>query len=79
MYYRPVNMEEKKGLYMHWLEIYARDKFLEFARAHGNGNWAFETLEYHIYVENIDKYEHLNEDEKFILNSFMKSFRSLYK
>ena len=77
--YRPVNMEEKKGLYMHLLEAYARDKFLEFARAHGNGLWAFETLEYHIYVENIDKYERLNEDEKFILNSFMKSFRSLYK
>lgn len=64
---------------LHPIEARLVVKFLEIAKKHGNGLWAFEELEWLVYIENIDKYESLDEEEKFILNSFMKAFRSLYK
>ena len=75
----PVNIDEKKNLYMHPLQIMAREMFLDIVKKHGNGKWAFEELEWLVYVEEIDEYEKLSEEEKWILNSFMRAFRSLYK
>ena len=98
----PVNMEEKKNLYMKPVQIMARDmfldlneeleclfmhpleakmrrKFLEIVKKHGNGLWAFEELEWKIYVDGIDAYEALSEEEQWDLNTYMISFRSLYK
>jgi hypothetical protein len=77
----PVNFNEKGilELYMSPVQIAAREGFLHIVEEHGNGKWAFEELEYKVYVEHIDEYEALNEEEKYDLNTFMISFRSLYK
>ena len=57
-----------------------KERFLKISENHnGNGLKAFEQLEYEIYVEHIDEYEALEEEEKIRLNVFMKAFRSLYK
>lgn len=64
---------------LHPIEAELITVFLKIAQKHGNGLWAFEELEWLVYIENIDKYESLNEEDKFILNAFMKAFRSLYK
>ena len=76
---RPVEMDLRKHLYLHPIELYVRDLYLEIIQKHGNGKWAFEELEWKIYVEDIDKYEALSEYDKIILNLYMKAFRSLYK
>ena len=75
----PVNIDMNKELYMKPVQIAARDAFLKLVRKHGNGKWAFEELEWLLYVQNIDAYESLSEEEKFDLNTYMISFRSLYK
>lgn len=75
----PVNIDDNKLLYMHPLQAAARDLFLEISKKHGNGKWAFEELEYKLYVEHIDEYEALSEEDKFALNIYMIAFRSLYK
>ena len=75
----PVNIDMNKELYMKPVQIKAREAFLKLAKKHGNGKWAFEELEWLLYVQNIDAYESLNEVEKFDLNTFMIAFRSLYK
>ena len=75
----PANIEENLELYMHPIQIKARNRFLEICKEHGNGKWAFERVEWEVYVDNIDAYEALSEDEKWILNTFMIAFRSLYK
>ena len=77
--HKPADIEGKLYLYLKPVQIRARERFLEICEAHGNGRWAFETLEWEVYVEHIDEYESLSEDEKFDLNTFMISFRSLYK
>jgi hypothetical protein len=64
---------------LHPIEAELITVFLKIVQKHGNGLWAFEELEWLVYIENIDKYESLNEEDKFILNAFMKAFRSLYK
>ena len=76
---KPIDIEKVKNLYMHPVQIAARDEFLKIVTQHGNGKWAFEELEWKLYVDNIDKYEELSEDDKFALNTYMISFRSLYK
>ena len=76
---KPVDMELSKGAYMHPIEIYVRDLYLQIVQKHGNGKWAFEELEWEIYVKGIDSYEAMSRDDKIILNLYMKAFRSLYK
>lgn len=61
------------------MEAKLRNAFLKIVEKHGNGSWAFEELEWKVYVEHIDEYEAMNEDDKFHLNVFMRAFRSLYK
>ena len=77
----PVNFNDKERLssYMTPVQIAAREGFLKMAEKHGNGKWAFEELEWKVYVEHIDEYEALSEEDKFSLNTFMIAFRSLYK
>lgn len=78
--YKPLDLNnELECLYMHPVEAKIRNKFLDIVRKHGNGKWAFEELEWLVYIEHIDEYEAMNEDEKFLMNVFMKAFRSLYK
>ena len=78
--YKPLYLNnELECLYMHPVEAKIRNKFLDIVRKHGNGKWAFEELEWLVYIEHIDEYEAMNEDEKFLMNVFMKAFRSLYK
>lgn len=77
---KPLDLnDELECLYMHPIEAKMRHRFLEIAKKHGNGKWAFEELEWLVYVEEINEYEKLSEEEKWILNSFMRAFRSLYK
>ena len=78
--YRPLDLNnESECLYMTPIEAKLRRKFLKLVEKHGNGLWAFEELEWIVYVEHIDEYEAMNEEDKFHLNVFMKAFRSLYK
>ena len=78
--YKPLDLnDELECLYMHPIEAKLRNKFLEIAKKHGNGEWAFEELEWIVYINAIDEYEKLSEDDKWVLNSFMRAFRSLYK
>ena len=78
--YKPLDLNnELECLYMHPVEAKIRNKFLDIVRKHGNGKWAFEELEWLVYIEHVDEYEAMNEDEKFLMNVFMKAFRSLYK
>lgn len=75
----PKEMDNVLDLYLHPIEIKIRNRFLEISKRHGNGKWSFETLEWEVYIDNIDAYEALNEEEKYILNSYMRVLRSLYK
>lgn len=77
--HRPADIEGKLHLYLKPVQIKARERFLKICEEHGNGLWAFERLEWEIYIDNIDLYESLSEEEKFDLNTFMSAFRSLYK
>lgn len=78
--YKPLDLNnELECLYMHPIEAKIRNKFLDIVKKHGNGKWAFEELEWLVYIEHIDEYEAMNEDDKFLMNVFMKAFRSLYK
>lgn len=78
--YRPLDLNnDLECLFMHPIEARLRNMFLEIVKKHGNGLWAFEELEWKVYVEYIDEYEAMNEDDKFHMNVFMKAFRSLYK
>ena len=60
-------------------EAKLRNAFLEIVKKHGNGACEFDELEWNVYVEHIDDYEAMNEDDKFHMNVFMRAFRSLYK
>ena len=78
--YKPLDLkDELECTMMHPLEAEMRMKFLNLVKKHGNGLWAFEELEWLVYVVEIDRYESLSEEEKYVLNLFMRSFRSLYK
>ena len=78
--YRPLDLNnELECLYMDPIEARLRNMFLEMVKKHGNGIWAFEELEWKVYVDEIDKYEAMNEEDKFHMNVFMRAFRSLYK
>lgn len=78
--YKPLDLkDELECALMHPIEAKLRMKFLDIVKKHGNGQWAFEELEWLVYVENIDEYEAMDEDDKIRLNVFMKAFRSLYK
>ena len=78
--YKPLDLNnELECLYMHPVEAKIRNKFLDIVKKHGSGKWAFEELEWLVYIEHIDEYEAMNEDDKFLMNVFMKAFRSLYK
>jgi hypothetical protein len=78
--YKPLDLNnELECLFMNPIEAKLRNAFLKIVEKHGNGYWAFEELEWKVYVEHIDEYEAMNEDDKFHMNVFMKAFRSLYK
>ena len=78
--YKPLDMsDELECKLMHPIEAKLRRKFLEIVKKHGNGLWAFEELEWLVYIDHIDDYEAMNEDDKYLMNLFMRSFRSLYK
>jgi hypothetical protein len=78
--YKPLDLkDELECTLMHPIEAKLRMKFLDIVKKHGNGQWAFEELEWLVYVENIDEYEAMDEDDKIRLNVFMRAFRSLYK
>jgi hypothetical protein len=67
------------GIFMNNMEERIKERFLKISEKHGNGLLAFEQLEYEVYVDHIDEYEALEEEEKIKLNVFMRAFRSLYK
>lgn len=78
--YRPLDLNnELECSFMHPVEAKLRNMFLQIVQKHGNGVWAFEELEWKVYVEGINEYEAMSEEDKFHMNVFMKAFRSLYK
>ena len=78
--YKPLDLkDELECMYMHPIEAKMRMKFLDIVKKHGNGLWAFEELEWLVYVDGIDEYEAIIKEDKWVLNIFMRSFRSLYK
>lgn len=74
-----LNTVKNLEYYLHPLEIRLRNRYLEIVSQHGNGLWAFDTLSWEVYIDNIDAYESLNNDDKFIVNMYMKVLRCLYK
>ena len=78
--YRPLDLSnELECALMHPIEAKLRMKFLEIVEEHGNGLWAFEELEWLVYINSIDEYEAMSEEDKYHMNLFMRAFRSLYK
>lgn len=77
--YKPIDMDSKVQFYLHPIEIKLRDRYLQIVKKHGNGLWALEELVWEVYDKNIDKYEALNEEDKYILNMYMRVLRCLYK
>lgn len=75
----PTYNENKLSSFLHPIEQKIRERYLQLVNKHGVGKWGFDELEWEIYVKNIDAYEALSEEEKFILNTYMFAFRSLYK
>ena len=75
----PVNVDKNLENYLHPIEIKIRNRYLEIVQKHGNGLWALEELVWEIYDKHIDDYEALSNEDKYILNSYMKVLRSLYK
>ena len=74
-----LNTNKNLEYYLHPIEIKLRDRYLQIVSQHGNGLWAFNTLEWEVYESNANKYEVLNEEEKYILNMYMKALKCLYK
>ena len=78
--YKPLDLNnELECLFMNPIEAKLRNAFLKIVEKHGNGSWAQEELSWIIYIKHIDEYESLNEEDKFTLNMFMNTIRSLYK
>ena len=75
----PVRADEKLELYLHPIEIKIRTRYLEIIQKPGNGLWALEELTWEIYDKHVDEYNALSEDEKYILNMYMKVLSCLYK
>ena len=75
----PVRADENLENYLHPIEIKIRTRYLEIIQKHGNGLWALEELTWEIYDKHVDKYNALSEDEKYILNMYMKVLSCLYK
>ena len=75
----PTDNEIKLGEFLHPIEQRVRERYLQLVDKHGVGKWAFDELEWEIYIKNIDAYEALSDDDKLILNAYMFAFRSLYK
>lgn len=74
-----LNTVKNLEYYLHPLELKLRDRYVEIVSQHGNGLWALDTLSWEVYIDNIDAYEALNEEEKYIVNMYMKALRCLYK
>lgn len=74
-----LNTVKNLELYYHPLELKLRNRYLEIVQQHGNGLWAIDTLEWEVYNKYKEQYEALNEDEKYIVNLFMKTLACLYK
>ena len=74
-----LNTVKNLDLYLHPIELKLRDRYLQIVQKHGNGLWALEELVWEVYDKHIDEYEALNEEDKFVLNMYMKVLRSLYK
>ena len=74
-----LNTNKNLEYYLHPIELKLRDRYLQIVSTHGNGLWGYDTLAWEVYINNIDKYEALNEEEKYILNMYMKTLRCLYK
>ena len=74
-----LNTEKNLELYLHPIELKLRDRYLQIVQKHGNGLWALEELVWEVYDKHVDEYEALNEEEKYILNMYMRVLRSLYK
>ena len=49
-----LNTNKNLEYYLHPLELKLRDRYLQIVEKHGNGLWAFEELEWVVYVEHID-------------------------
>lgn len=64
---------------MDYIKRVLKNKMIEFSQKHGNGKWAYEELEWWLYETQQKNLAMLNEDEMFEINTFMNSFRSLYK
>lgn len=75
----PVRVDENLENYLHPIEIKIRTRYLEIIQKHGNGLWALEELTWEIYDKHVDEYNALSEDEKYILNMYMKVLSCLYK
>jgi len=75
----PTDNESNLSSFLHPIEQKVRGRYLQLVDKHGVGKWAFDELEWEIYVKNIDAYEALSDEEKIILNNYMFAFRSLYK
>lgn len=74
-----LNTVKNMELYYHPLELKIRNRYATIVQKHGNGLWAIEELWWEVYDKYRDQYEALNEDEKYIVNMFMKTLSCLYK
>ena len=54
------------------------DRFVEIMKAHGNPLWALETLEYEVFVKNIEALERLEMNDQWIIRNFMDALRRIY-
>ena len=74
-----LNTVKNMELYYRPHELKLRNRYFEIVQQHGNGLWAIDTLVWEVYDKYRDQYEALNEDEKYIVNLFMKTLSCLYK
>ena len=75
----PSENDNRLHVFLHPIEEKIRTRYLQLVDKHGVGLWAFDELEWEIYIKSIDEYEALSQEEKYILNAYMFAFRSLYK
>lgn len=75
----PSENDNRLHVFLHPIEEKIRTRYLQLVDKHGVGLWAFDELEWEVYVKSIDEYEALSQEEKDILNAYMFAFRSLYK
>lgn len=61
------------------IELSILNKFVKILKKHSNPIWAYDELEYLIFVKHVDLFNALNEDDQWEVRTVMIALKKIYK